>query len=930
MFDLFVTIGSVLGYTLLGVIVLVLGWLIWKKFQRAEDAWVGYDEWLTTQGGELLFIRVPKENEKTPETAELFFASLHGILKSAVELQESGAFQEHFGLEIITTGDFIHFYIWTPRHLKSFIESQIYAQYPEVIIETVQDYASLRSDKQVASTELILEKEHFYPIKTFVGFDNDPLSAITSVLSDSEPNEEMWIQVLIRPNDPALFREQSLKFIDGLKNPKKPEPSFASKALRGLGEAASIAAKEAVAPGSSVSENKEGDAKKEDAEITSPQQIAYNTMEAKATKLTFETKIRLASFAPDIIEARLRLQSLVGAFKQFNTSNLNGFKVEEIKLNDPEFIQPYATRQFKDGGYVLDTTELASIYHLPAKSLDVPNIAYVGAKKSEPPQNLPIIGSVDDKELTLLAETDFRNTKMKFGIKDKDRYRHIYVIGKSGTGKTTLLENMVIDDIVEGKGVAVVDPHGDMIDTILKYIPPARYNDVIMFDPTDREHPIAFNILDVASENMKETVASGVVSIFEKLFSHSWGPRLEYVLRNTLMALLDSPDSTLLGVPRMFSDRDFRRNVIDKIKDPVVKDFWVNEYSRWQDKQKQEAVAPVQNKVGQFLSTSIIRNIVGQPKSGFNMREAIDSGKILLVKIPRGTLGEDNVKLLGAMIITQIQLAAMSRADIPESERREFYLYVDEFQNFATSSFATILSEARKYKLSLTVANQYISQLGEEVKDAVFGNIGTLVTFRVGASDAAALAKEFEPVFEPQDLSNLDIYKIYIKLAIDGITADPFSAKTLPLPADVVNTSDDIETIRRLSRERYAKAKIFVEERIASRFAEPAKQAPVKPEGSVTSINRPTNSPSNQRRVGGGHRSKGKINVEARKSALGPILNRITNSREKQNLIKDLHKNELKDLKEKLGKPVINEKPKFQENHSQALEEGQKIDLDSE
>jgi len=923
MFDLFATIGLALGYTLLGALILLLGWFIWKKFQKTKDSWAGYDEWLAAQGGELLFIRVPKENEKTPETAELLFASLHGILKSAIELEESKAFQEHFGLEIITTGDFIHFYIWTPRHLKGFIESQIYAQYPEVIIETVQDYALLRKDKQVASTELILEKEHFYPIKTFIGFDNDPLSAITSVLSDSELNEEMWIQVLVRPSDPALFREESLKFIDGLKNPKKPEPSFASKAWRGLGEAASIAAKEAVAPGSSISEDKKDDkGGKDGPEITSPQQIAFNTMEAKATKLTFQTKIRLASFAPDVTEARLRLQSLVGAFKQFNTSNLNGFKVEEIKLNDPEFIQPYATRQFKGEGYVLDTTELASVYHLPAKSLDVPNIAYVGAKKSEPPQNLPIIGSVDDKQLTLLAETDFRNTRMKFGIKDRDRYRHIYVIGKSGTGKTTLLENMVIDDIVEGKGVAVVDPHGDMIDTILKYIPPARYNDVIMFDPTDRENPIAFNILDVASENMKETVASGVVSIFEKLFAHSWGPRLEYVLRNTLMALLDSPDSTLLGVPRMFSDRDFRRSVIDRIKDPVVKDFWVNEYSRWQDKQKQEAVAPVQNKVGQFLSTSIIRNIVGQPKSGFNMREAIDSGKILLVKIPRGTLGEDNVKLLGAMVITQIQLAAMSRADIPEDERREFYLYVDEFQNFATSSFATILSEARKYKLSLTVANQYISQLGEEVRDAVFGNIGTLVTFRVGASDAAALAKEFEPVFEPQDLSNLDIYKIYIKLAIDGLTADPFSAKTLPLPADVVNTPDDIETIHRLSRERYSKAKSFVEERIASKFVELAKQVPTKPEGANSTNNRPVAS-VDQRRVAGGHRPKGRVNTQERKSALGPILNRITDSREKQNLIKDLHKNELKNLKEKIGEP---KKP--EPNGNKAMEEGKKIDLD--
>ncbi len=417
----------------------------------------------------------------------------------------------------------------------------------------------------------------------------------------------------------------------------------------------------------------------------------------------------------------------------------------------------------------------------------------------------------NQNEITVFAETNFRNQRRKFGIKTDDRRRHLYLIGKTGMGKSVALENMIYSDIVAGHGVAVVDPHGDLVDKVIDFIPSNRINDVIYFNPADLEFPIAFNVFEKVDPAYSHLVASGLLGVFKKIWADSWGPRLEYVLRNAILALMDYPDSTLLGIMRMLVDKTYRKKVIAKITDPVVKSFWVDEYSKYPDRFQAEAIAPIQNKVGQFLSSFVIRNVVGQVKSRLNMREIMDNKKILLLNLSKGRIGEDNSALLGAMMITKIQLAAMSRVDVPEEEREDFYLYVDEFQNFSTESFANILSEARKYRLNLIIAHQYIEQLDETVQAAVFGNVGTIVCFRVGAADAEELVKEFTPRFIEEDLVNLPKYNIYLKLMIDGVASDPFSATTLP--PSTVDTGNK-EKIINISRERYASPRAQVEEKI--------------------------------------------------------------------------------------------------------------------
>jgi len=420
-------------------------------------------------------------------------------------------------------------------------------------------------------------------------------------------------------------------------------------------------------------------------------------------------------------------------------------------------------------------------------------------------------------DIAVFAKTNYRGQLRPFGIKLDDRRRHMYVIGKTGMGKSTLLENMIIQDIRAGHGLAVVDPHGDLVETVIKYIPSYRINDVIYFNPSDVDYPIAFNILEAVNPTQRTLVVSGLVAVFKKIWVDSWGPRLEYILRNTLLALIEYPGSTLLGVTRMLVDNEYQKKVVAHITDPIVKSFWQKEFSAFNNQFRTEAIAPIQNKIGQFLQSSVIRNIVGQPKSTIDMREIMDSGKIILLNLAKGRIGEDNSALLGAMAITKLQLAAMSRIDIPEKDRRDMFLYVDEFQNFATESFANILSEARKYHLDLIVAHQYIEQLDETVQAAVFGNVGTITCFRVGATDAEFLAKEFEPVFTETDLVNLTKFDMYLKLMIDGVASEPFSATGLP-PIKAQPPEGFEETVIRVSRERYARDRASVEDKI-SRWA---------------------------------------------------------------------------------------------------------------
>ncbi len=416
-------------------------------------------------------------------------------------------------------------------------------------------------------------------------------------------------------------------------------------------------------------------------------------------------------------------------------------------------------------------------------------------------------------EIDFFAETTFRNQSKKFGIKLDDRRRHMYLIGKTGMGKTVLIKNMAIQDIQAGKGIGFVDPHGEAAEELLDFIPSNRVNDVIYFNPADLDFPIAFNIMEQVGVEHRHLVASGLMGVFKKIWPDVWSARMEYILNNCILALLEYPGSTLLGVNRMLADPEYRKKIVDKVTDPVVKAFWTQEYARYTQRYEVEATAAIQNKVGQFISNPLIRNIIGQVKSKLNMRELMDEGKILILNLSKGRIGEDNSRLLGALLITKIQLAAMSRVDIPEEDRKDFFLYVDEFQNFATESFANILSEARKYRLDLILGHQYITQMEETVRDAVFGNVGTIVSFRVGAEDAEWLEREFSPEFLATDLVNLAKYNIYLKLMIDGIAGSPFSARTLPpFPRPEQSFRDKIIQV---SRERYSTPGQIIEEKIA-------------------------------------------------------------------------------------------------------------------
>lgn len=422
-------------------------------------------------------------------------------------------------------------------------------------------------------------------------------------------------------------------------------------------------------------------------------------------------------------------------------------------------------------------------------------------------------GSTPEQEkICLFAETNYRNQLRRFGIKTDDRRRHMYIIGKTGMGKTTMLENMVLHDIYNGHGIGVVDPHGDFAEKILDFIPSNRINDVVYFNPADSANPIGFNVLEVHSEEQKHLVASGLMAVFKKIWPDVWSARMEYILNNVLLALLDSEGSTLLGINRMLSDKKYRKRVVGQIKDPVVKKFWVDEYASWTEKYANEAGSAIQNKIGQFLSASIIRNMVAQVKSTINVREIMDGEKIFIMNLSKGRIGEDSSRLLGGMLITQIQLAAMERVDTPEKDRKDFFLYVDEFQNFATQSFANILSEARKYRLSLIMAHQYIAQLDEEVRDAVFGNVGTIVSFRVGAADAEYLEQEFTPTFLQEDIVNLSKFRVFLKLMIDGVASQPFSANTM---SPIGNATGNFDKVIRVSRERYGKRREEIEDKIA-------------------------------------------------------------------------------------------------------------------
>lgn len=806
--------------------VLILSFLTWRNYRRIDA--------VKAVESTLLILEIPKANDKSELAAEQLFASLHGILRDKSELKYNNGIQEHLSFEIASVNGQIRFYVWVPKTLQSFVEGQIYSQYPTVQIhEAEEDYVAHERDHSVVYTsEITLTSSEMLPIKTFQSFEVDPLAGITGTLAKLETTgEEVWIQVLARPIADN-WHKSSDRWISTVRNGSPMAlltGGFDLKWFGGLLEAFWKPPEQGSASGVK--------------ELSDRDKTRISEAEKKATKLGYQVKIRLAYLGESQTNGKLRMQAIVGTFKQFNSTNLNGFKMTATSFKKEDLAR-YRARLFLDRGFILNIEELASVFHLPHTNVETPNIVWASSKTAEPPAKLPIISgdSAIDDNISAFGLTNFRGINHQFGMLRTDRSRHVYIIGQTGAGKSGTLELFALSDIFHNQGYAIIDPHGDFAVNNMRFIPGSRLQDVVYFNPADTAYPLGFNPLEVTNPAQKTNISSEVIGVLKRMFGESWGPRLEYILRYTILALLDRPTTTMLDITRMLTDKRFREETLGYCTDTVVMQFWRVEFASWNDKFVAEAIAPVLNKVGAFTANPIIRNIIGQPKSTFNIREIMDEGKILIVNLSKGLIGEDNAAILGSFLVTKIQLAAMSRSDIPDiKDRRPFYLYVDEFQNFATDSFATILSEARKYGLNLTVANQYISQMNDTVRDAVFGNVGTMITFRVSADDAPILAKQFEPQFEPTDLLQMHNRNFVINMVINGEKSPAFSARTLELPPPQTdNTGRIIENTRRT----YSRSRADIEAAISAIIQPPQQFQPKKPVSQTLGKQWPVNAQS--------------------------------------------------------------------------------------
>ncbi len=702
----------------------------------------------------LIEVRLPKNSEKTPEAAAQLFASFSALPKKPLF-----SFKPPLSLsfEIVCVDQTVHFLVVCPKSWQSYVESQVSAQYPESIMTVLpKDYLAGYLPSFTPSVgQLVLSSSFCLPLRTFRDLsETDLLSSVLGTMSKSSASDFMVCQILI------------------------------SQAGNWQGFAQGIIDK--------------GIPSGEEGKVLPHPQAKKITL--KIGSGGFWTAIRL------ITNSEASLKTLSQAFSSYQ-SDVNSLRLKEPwHLQRKKFLNACLTRSFElaPANQVLNLDELASLWHPPGELLSgIKNIAWTQVAMSEPPANLPTAADseeADKKEINFFARTEYKNKIATFGIKKKDRRRHIYVIGKSGTGKSTLIANMAINDLRNHEGLAVVDPHGDLTEILLDYIPSFRINEACYLDPSDTDHPFHLNPLEVKNPAHKELVASNIVAIFYKLYSYSWGPRLEYILRNTILTLLETPQPTLVQVIDILTNRNFRSKVVENLESPVLKSFWLNEFEKMDEKTKTEAISPILNKVGQFTSSPTIRQIIGTYHSTVDLEEIMNQGKVLLVNLSQGKIGEDNAALLGAMVITSLQLAAMNRIRVAEEERKDFYLYVDEFQNFATSAFIKILSEARKYRLCLTLANQYIGQLGEELQKAIFGNAGTLISFVVGAADATLMASEFGQIYKEENMVSLGMYQVALKLCIDNLTSTPFLATTLPLPRC---KNQNREKVLRVSQEKH-------------------------------------------------------------------------------------------------------------------------------
>lgn len=724
---------------------------------------------------------------------------------------------DHLALEMVATKGYVHFYLAVPRTVRQLVELQIQAQYPQAHIEEAEDYNLFSPQTVINGTMLRLSKPYFFPIRTYRRLDSDPLNALTNVLSKVQPEEGAAIQILIRPR-PKGWQNRGREIARRMQEGKKLGAAIGG----GAGNGPNILTASLRSSQSDMLQQRGVPY------ITPMDQELIKSLEDKSGRPGFDVNIRIVTASPLARNAQVHMENIVSAFSQFTAPESgNQFRRAGIRTGGP-LIRDFIFRHFSERDkLLLNSEEVNSLYHFPLSQTAAPNIRWLSAKKAPAPVNAPAAGII-------LGHNQYRGQDTVIRIKTADRRRHVYVVGTTGSGKSVMMAEMAKQDIRNGDGVCIVDPHGSLVEEVSSTIPPERVHDVILFDPSDIDRPVGLNMLEASSPEERDFAVQEMIAIFMKLFPPEMiGPMFEHNMRNAMLTLMEDEEfpGTIADIPRIFTDKAFQQYKVAKVKDPVVRAFWEKEMAKTTDFHKSEMLGYLISKVGRFVENSMMRNIIGQPKSGFNVRQIMDQKKILLVNLSKGKVGEVNAALLGLIIVSKLQMAALSRANVPEAERPDFYLYIDEFQNFITDSIATILSEARKYKLNLTMAHQYMGQLVQgtdaRVRDAVLGNVGTMVAFRIGVEDAEILEKQFAPTFSAFDLVNQEQYTAYIRLLIDNTAAPPFHIQTYP---PTPGTSAMRQAIQQYSRLRFGKDRLIVEAEILQRtqLGSPA-TAPVMP-----------------------------------------------------------------------------------------------------
>jgi len=764
----------------------------------------------------LFLVMMPKNNLKKEDQMQkeekVLISQMEQVLANFLYLKKPKIFQEapSVALEIASEvgGADISFYVCVPKYLETAFEKYVQGVYPRAIIEKVpEDYTVFEPQGETSGAYLKLNENYLFPISTYQKLEKDPLSTITNNLSKISANEGAAVQLIIRPLSGLNLRKKGEKALSKIREGKQTRNAVA-EATQGLfmnllAEIFKPAPKDKNLPKEAGKDKEQGF-----------DQVAYDAVQSKIQKQPFQTNIRLIACAQSKARAEDILNHLVSAFSQFSLLAINSLEPKNIKGSQlKRFIYEFSFRIFnKNQSNILNVEEIASIYHFPTHFTETPYIKEAKSSVAAPPFDLP------KKGINLIGKVLFRGEEKKvyFASRD-DRRRHFYIIGQTGTGKSAFLSEMIRQDIENGEGVAVIDPHGELIEATLACLPKNRIDDVILFEPFDLQRPCGLNMLEYDTPEQKDFAVQEMIAIFYKLFPPEIiGPMFEHYMRNAMLALMADKNNpgTLVEIPKMFTDATFLQERLAKVSDPIVKNFWTKEWAQTTGNTRSDMLGYVVSKVGRFIENEMMRNIIGQGHSGFDLSKIMDEGKIFLANLSKGLTGEVNSSLLGLILVSKMQMAAMKRARIKEAERKDFYLYVDEFQNFTTDSIATILSEARKYKLNLTIAHQYIPQLTDQIKNAVLGNVGTIGAFRIGAEDAEFLEKQFEPGFSRFDLVNLDNFSLILKMMLNNKVSTPFKMETYP---PKVGRPEIVEAIKKISKLKYGKPKAIVEEEISKR-----------------------------------------------------------------------------------------------------------------